>query len=233
MTPISCVIFDVDGVLLDSPHEEAWREALAGFADPALLTTELYQSEIAGRPRLDGAVRVLSALGVPNPGALAGRLADAKQAILAEMIAQRRFTVFADGVMFLAALRGMGLQLAAASSSKNANTMLGMIGMPQGGSMREAFDSNLCGASIAHGKPAPDIFLAAASALGAEPSRCLVVEDAPAGITAGRAGGMRTLGIARHHDGALLRGAGAEIVVTNLSDVATGALANGRLEIAA
>ena len=99
--------------------------------------------------------------------------------------------------------------------------------------MREAFDSNLCGASIAHGKPAPDIFLAAASALGAEPSRCLVVEDAPAGITAGRAGGMRTLGIARHHDGALLRGAGAEIVVTNLSDVATGALANGRLEIAA
>ncbi len=233
MTPITSVIFDVDGVLLNSPHEEAWRAALEGIADPSRLTTALYQSEIAGRPRMDGAERALVALGVKNAAALAGRYAAAKQAILSEMIADHRFTVFADGVMFLAALRGMELRLAAASSSKNANTMLGMIAMPQGGSLRDAFDANLCGMPEPHGKPAPDIFLAAAAALGADPVECLVVEDAPAGIAAGRAGRMRTLGVARHNDGALLLDAGAELVVGSLCKVATGALGAGRLELAA
>ena len=232
MTPITSVIFDVDGVLLNSPHEEAWRAALDGIADPSALTTAIYQSEIAGRSRLDGALHALTALGVPNAAALAGRYAEAKQAILAEMIADHRFTVFADGVMFLAALRGMDLRLAAASSSKNANTMLAMIAMPQGGSLRDAFDVNLCGVKEPHGKPAPDIFLAAADAMGVDPVECLVVEDAPAGIAAGRAGRMRTLGVARHDDGELLRAAGAELVVATLSAVATGALAAGRLELA-
>jgi len=46
------VIFDVDGVIVDSPHERAWREALQGFADPARLTTALYQAHVAGKPRL-------------------------------------------------------------------------------------------------------------------------------------------------------------------------------------
>ena len=46
-------IFDVDGVLVASPHERAWREALAGFADPARFTTEFYQAHVAGKPRLD------------------------------------------------------------------------------------------------------------------------------------------------------------------------------------
>ena len=48
-------IFDVDGVLVASPHERAWREALAGFTDPARFTTEFYQAHVAGRRRLEGA----------------------------------------------------------------------------------------------------------------------------------------------------------------------------------
>ena len=58
-------IFDVDGVLVASPHERAWREALAGYADPARFTTEFYQAHVAGKPRLDGARATLEGLGVP------------------------------------------------------------------------------------------------------------------------------------------------------------------------
>ena len=52
-------IFDVDGVLLASPHERAWREALTGLAEPARFTTSIYQARVAGRPRLDGAKRAM------------------------------------------------------------------------------------------------------------------------------------------------------------------------------
>ena len=64
-------IFDVDGVLVASPHERAWREALAGFADPARFTTEFYQARVAGKPRLDGARATLEGLGVPDAAAKA------------------------------------------------------------------------------------------------------------------------------------------------------------------
>ena len=52
---LRAAIFDVDGVLVASPHERAWREALAGFADPTGFTTAFYQAYVAGKPRLDGA----------------------------------------------------------------------------------------------------------------------------------------------------------------------------------
>ena len=65
---LAAVIFDVDGVLIDSPHERAWREALEGITDPARLTTEIYQAHVAGKPRLSGARAVLEQLGVPDAG---------------------------------------------------------------------------------------------------------------------------------------------------------------------
>src|SRR5690349_10656533 len=52
---LAAAIFDVDGVLVASPHERAWRESLAGFADPVRFTTEFYQANVAGKPRLEGA----------------------------------------------------------------------------------------------------------------------------------------------------------------------------------
>ncbi len=59
-------IFDVDGVLVASPHERAWREALDGYADPARFTTEFYQAHVTGKPRLDGARATLEGLGVAD-----------------------------------------------------------------------------------------------------------------------------------------------------------------------
>jgi beta-phosphoglucomutase-like phosphatase (HAD superfamily) len=82
------------------------------------------------------------------------------------------------------------------------------------------FTANVCGRTLAHGKPDPEIFLLAASVLGVAPSRCFVAEDAPAGIQAARAGGMQALGVARLGDAAGLRTAGANLVVTSLDDIA-------------
>src|SRR5271166_6885048 len=72
---ISATIFDVDGVLVNSPHERAWREALAGFADPAQFTTTFYQAYVAGKPRLEGARSALERLGVANAAAAAEKYA--------------------------------------------------------------------------------------------------------------------------------------------------------------
>jgi HAD superfamily hydrolase (TIGR01509 family) len=232
VTPIEAVIFDIDGVLVDSPHERAWRAALADFTDPARLTAELYQAHIAGKPRLDGARSALEQLGVPNAASRAESYAATKQQLLAAMIEARDFTVFPDAVAFLLAIRARGLRVAAASSSKNANRMMELIQLPTGGTLRDAFDANLCGREVHRGKPDPEIFLAAATELQVAPVRCLVVEDAGVGIAAGRAAGMRTLGVARRGDADLLRAAAAELVVTSLARVAVDGLREGRLDAA-
>src|ERR1700682_4691139 len=79
-------IFDVDGVLLASPHERAWREALKGFADPGRFTTAMYEAHVAGKPRLSGARAALAALGVPDAERQAVIYAEHKQKRLVELI---------------------------------------------------------------------------------------------------------------------------------------------------
>ena len=76
---LKAAIFDVDGVLLASPHERAWREALVGFADPSRFTPELYETQVSGKPRMDGALAALVALGVEQPERQAVPYADRKQ----------------------------------------------------------------------------------------------------------------------------------------------------------
>src|ERR1700681_1775294 len=82
-------IFDVDGVLLASPHERAWREALEGFAEPDRFTTAMYQAQVAGKPRLSGARAALEALGVPDAERRAVAYAERKQERLEELIREQ------------------------------------------------------------------------------------------------------------------------------------------------
>ncbi|HVZ10060.1 HAD family hydrolase [Rhodopila sp.] len=228
-TPIQAAIFDVDGVLVASPHEQAWRAALRGLADPARFTTAFYQAHVAGRPRLEGARAALEQLGVPNAERQAADYADRKQALIEQLIKGRQFKAFPDAVRFAASLHDAGLRLALASSSKNAAAMLRQLSIPDGRALMPIFDADLSGANVPHGKPAPDLFLAAACKLAMAPALCVVIEDAPAGIKAAKAGGMRGLGIARLHDEALLRAAGADLVVSSLDSVDTAALPAGVL----
>ena len=222
-------IFDVDGVLLASPHERAWREALKGFADPNLFTTAMYQAHVAGEPRLDGARAALKALGVPDAERQAIIYAQRKQTRLEELIQEGGVEAFPDALRLVQAIAALGWPMAVASSSKNANQMMQPIRLASGQSLLDVFRVNVCGRDLRHGKPDPEIFLLAAAELRMKPENCFVAEDASAGIEAASAGRMTALGVARLGDADPLWAAGADLVVTSLDEIATDALADGRL----
>jgi beta-phosphoglucomutase len=249
-------IFDVDGVLVASPHERAWRETLQRLFEtewrdilsrtsykPERFTTAVYQEHVAGKPRLSGAEAALVYFGVPDLTERTKRYGDCKQVYLLELVEAREFTAFPDGLRFLLAVKEMGIRVAVASSSKNADLFLERIRLDtfcqqEGKSTRivypgmtllQVFDANVCG-RFERGKPHPDIFENAAKDLKLSPAVCFVVEDATSGIQAAKAAGMAALGVARLGDEALLREAGADLVVSSLDDVAPEGLAQGRLE---
>lgn len=226
---LTAAIFDVDGVLLASPHERAWREALRGFADPERFTSTMYETHVAGKPRLSGALAALEALGVPDAGRQAVVYAARKQKRLEELIEAGTVRAFPDAIRFVQAVLALNWPLAVASSSRNANQMMKVIRVNSRQSLLDAFSVNVCGRDLPEGKPNPAIFLLAAEELRIEPAQCFVAEDAPAGIEAARAGGMTALGVARHGDAALLWAAGANLVVTSLDEIAINELVDGRL----
>ncbi len=256
---MSCaVVFDVDGVLVDSPHERAWVSSLARLVAgpwrdiaaatgyrPESFDTHAYQQFIAGKPRLDGARAILEHFGFPDAASRAAVYADEKQRLIAELIARGDFSAFPDALRLVAALRWRDVPLAAASSSKNANALMEKIELdaaparpqppvdragpspgPRSTRLIDCFAANVCGQNVA-GKPAPDIFLAAAAALAVPPAACVVIEDAPAGVAAAKTGGMKAIGIARLRDETLLASSGADLVVTSLDDVDVDSLIAG------
>jgi beta-phosphoglucomutase len=226
---LRAAIFDVDGVLLASPHERAWREALTGFADPSRFTSELYETEVSGKPRMDGALATLAALGVDHPERQAVAYAERKQKRLEELVSEGQVSAFPDALRFVQAVADLGLPMAVASSSKNANGMMKAVKLPSGKSLFDMFSVNVCGWDLPEGKPNPAIFLLASQGLRIEPEVCFVAEDAPSGIKAASAGGMMPLGIARNDDDSLLQEAGAGLVVTSFDEIAVADLAQGRL----
>lgn len=226
---LSAGIFDVDGVLLASPHERAWREALGDPADEARFTTAMYQSQVAGKPRFAGALAALQALGRPDADQQAAGYAERKQRRLEELIHAGAVKAFPDALRFVRAVMALGWPMAVASSSKNANEMMKRVRLDADHNLLDVFASNVCGRDLKQGKPNPEIFLLAAADLPAAPGNCFVVEDSPAGIEAACAGGMTGLGVARLHDAASLRAAGASLVVTSLDEISVEELARGRL----
>ena len=250
-------IFDVDGVLVDSPHEKAWRESLRELMEsewsdirdrttwsPDAFTSQVYQEQLSGKPRMAGARAALEHFGVPDLEARAAANADRKQDMVIRLIDAGDFTAFPDALRFIIAVKDAGLRTAAASSSKNAARFLRKIRLDSfaeeqgidsaslrpGLSLLEFFDADVSGRDFKQGKPHPEMFLTAAQELGVTPERALVVEDAAAGVQAAKAGAMAAIGIARADDADLLAEAGADIVVTSLDDVDVAALPDGRLE---
>jgi len=249
-------IFDVDGVLVDSPHEAAWRDAFtelmeSDWADirdqtawtPGAFTSEVYQQVLSGKPRMDGARAALEHFGVPEPETRVDAYADRKQQMVVELIEAGKFSAYPDALRFLLAVKDAGLKVAAASSSKNAGLFLRQIRldtfaedegldydwMEPGLTLLAAFDVDTSGREFEHGKPHPDIFLTAASELGVDPPEAFVVEDAVSGVQAAKAGAFAALGVARHDDEDPLAEADADIVVNTLDDVELRDLQEGRL----
>jgi beta-phosphoglucomutase len=250
-------IFDVDGVLVDSPHEQAWREGLQQLMEnewsdirpqtsyaPEKFTPEVYQRVMSGKPRYAGAQAVLEHFGMPDPEQHGREYGDRKQVMIVELIEASQFHAYPDALRFVLAVKDAGLRVAAASSSKNANAFLERIRLDQfakeeglsydfvrpGYTLLDILDANVSGRDFEQGKPHPEIFLTAAEELGVPPGECYVVEDAVNGVQAAKAGNMAALGLARADDEELLAGANADLVVTSLDDVSLDALADGRLE---
>jgi beta-phosphoglucomutase-like phosphatase (HAD superfamily) len=249
-------IFDVDGVLVDSPHEAAWREVFrelmegdwAAIRDqttwtPEAFTSEVYQQVLSGKPRMDGALAALEYFGVPDPLTRVDAYAARKQEMVVELIEAGKFSAYPDALRFLLAVKDAGIAVAAASSSKNAGLFLRQIRLDEfaeregldydwvepGLTLLAAFDVDTSGRQFAQGKPHPEIFLTAARELGVDPRAGFVVEDAVSGVQAAKAGSFAALGVARHDDEELLAQEGADIVVSTLDDVDLDGVARGRL----
>ncbi|CAN7756145.1 beta-phosphoglucomutase [Pseudorhodoferax sp. LjRoot39] len=182
-------IFDLDGVLTDTArqHLAAWG-ALARMLQ--LPFDAAMEDRLRGLSRMDSLELVL--------GSAAGRfsaerkqaLAEHKNAAYVDAIAGLTPADLLPGALAaLQAVRSGGWGLALASASRNAPTVLARLGVAQ------LFDHVVDPASVACGKPAPDIFLAAAQALNVAPVHCVGIEDAPAGVQAIRAAGMFAVGI--------------------------------------
>ena len=255
--PYQGAIFDVDGVLVDSPHELAWREALQELMEgdwrhvhdqtswtAERFTTQVYQQVMAGKPRLAGARAALEYFGVPDVDRRIEQYAAAKQEHVVQLIEQGRFMAFPDALRFILAVKDSGFRVAAASSSKNAKLFLERIRLDtfaaeqrldygfvhDGMTLEELFDADISGRDFPRGKPDPMIFLTAAEELGLSPQVCFVVEDATSGVQAAKAGRMAAIGVARLGDEQQLADAEADLVVTTLDDISLPALFEGRLE---
>jgi beta-phosphoglucomutase len=262
MPPFKGAIFDVDGVLVDSPHEKAWRESMRELMEsdwsdirdrttwtPDGFTSRVYEEQMSGKPRLSGARAALEYFHVPDDEEEHRLLeyAEHKQEMVVRLIEAGDFTAYPDALRFIIAVKDAGLRVAAASSSKNANLFLRQIRLDSfaeeqgissptvrpGMTLLAYFDADVSGRDFAHGKPDPEMFVTAAQELGVSPERAVVMEDAAAGVQAAKAGRMGAIGIARKDDDELLAAAGADIVVRSLDEVDVDALGEGRLAIAA
>ncbi|MDQ0251949.1 beta-phosphoglucomutase [Sphingomonas kyeonggiensis] len=182
------VAFDLDGVLTDTAraHYRAWKKLADMLAIPF---DEEANEALKGVDRMGSLKLILG----DRPGyddAERIRLATLKNDWYLEEIAH-----FGPGDLFpgareaLEQCRAAGLGIALASASRNAPLLIARM------QVADLFDTIIDPASLAAGKPAPDIFLAAAEALGVDPAAMLGVEDAPAGVQAIHAAGMKALGV--------------------------------------
>jgi HAD superfamily hydrolase (TIGR01509 family) len=187
----AAAIFDCDGTLVDSEPlaRVAWERSLAphGYA-----IDDAEYAGLIGRPYAQ--VHGFFADRIPGLEPI-DAFWDGYSERLFELI-DTELVPFEDALETLRGLTARGIAVAVASSSPRArlDRTLARAGLA------DAFAVSVAGDEIEHGKPAPDMFLAAAERLGVPPGRCVAIEDSGPGVAAGLAAGMTTVGVAR--DGA-------------------------------
>ncbi|MGQ9592257.1 MAG: HAD family hydrolase [Planctomycetota bacterium] len=179
-------IFDLDGVLVSSTelHYAAYRKTFA--SEGREFSRDAYHEFGVGASRDDVIRRVMGDL----PPEELSRLMEAKERYVREHIEERGIDAIPGAVEFARAVRARGVRTAVASASRTAELLLRAIGADG------LFDCVIGRHHVKRSKPHPDLYLKAAEALGVPPSACLVIEDAPRGIQAARAAGMRVLALA-------------------------------------
>ena len=239
---IDAALFDMDGVVTRTAevHAAAWKqlfdEYLAGRIRrglPAFAPFDIdddYRRYVDGRPRYDGVAAFLASRGIilpqgtPADDAVAETvcgLGHRKDALFWARVRAHGVEAYASTVALITRLREAGEPVGIFSASRNAGAVLAAAGVDQ------LFDAKVDGVDAAdlglRGKPDPAMLLELARRLHADPLRCLVFEDAIAGVEAGRAGGFRlVVGVNRSPAAGDLVAHGAHVEVTDLSEVEIG-----------
>jgi len=237
-------IWDIDGVVVDSPHEEAWRiTAMKAPWNIDSLSSDFYFSHVASRPRYEGGHNILQLKGVydrlglnteQGKRALLEKFCTQKNRLVRGLIKAGRFKLFADAILLLLKAKNVGIWQAAASASKNARDMLAHIPrsrvieevgddfgvLREEDSLHSIFDVDACGIDVG-GKENIQRFASGqldVLSLG-KIKKFVVFEDAPSGIEAAKSLGYYAVGVLRigHED--ILRKAGADVIVRDLGMV--------------
>jgi len=187
---IHAVIFDLDGTLVDSydAHYEAWRAISATHG--VAVTVDDYYSHFGRRNEdLLRECWMRAGKGVLTADEIHA-LDHEKEAAYRALVAHR-FPIMDGARELVASLRADGFRTAVGSSGPPANVALAIQGL----ALENAFDAVVTGRDVKRSKPDPECFLLAAERLSVPPERCVVFEDAPAGIAAAKAAGMRCIAI--------------------------------------
>jgi HAD superfamily hydrolase (TIGR01509 family) len=234
---LEAVVFDTDGVLTDtaSVHAAAWKRLFDEYLALRVSRGQVlfrpfaeadYLRWIDGRPRYDGVASFLASRGIqlpwgdpsdPSDHEMVCGLGNAKDRSFVAHLRDHGATPFPSSVAFVRRLRERGLRTAVVSASRN------MVAVLDSAGLRGLFYVEADGVEADRlglpGKPDPALFLEAARRLGVAPGRAAVVEDALAGVEAGRRGGFGlVVGVDRGGQAVALAERGADVVVTDLGD---------------
>jgi len=204
MEDVRAVLWDLDGTLVDSEefHWLSWRDTMRG--EGVELTYAQFLASFGQRND-----RILAGWLPGVDPATARRIGDEKEAEYRRLVETHGLEPLPGAREWLAALRAAGWRQAIASSAPGENVivMLRVLGL------ESSLDAIVSAEDVTSGKPDPQVFLKAAEKLRTPPSRCVVVEDAAAGVEGGRRGGMQTIGVTRN--GTLA----ADVFVRSLEDL--------------
>jgi len=236
---VRACLFDLDGVLTQTArvHAAAWKQMFDAFLrahaartgepfvpfDPVVE----YDEYVDGKQRYDGVRSFLASRGIelpegdpsdPPEAETVHGLGNRKNELVLELIRRDGVSVYEGSMRYVRAVRDAGLHRAVVSASANCREVLEAAGID------DLFEVRVDGIVAARehlpGKPAPDMFLAAARALGVGPTEAAVFEDALAGVAAGRAGRFGyVVGVDRTGQADALRSHGADIVVSDLAEL--------------
>ena len=230
---VSALLFDLDGVLTPTTdlHKLAWSNLFTPFLEArgsAPYTEDDYYAYVDGKSRIDGVASLLASRGIDLPaggptqaedtGPTIWGMAQDKNANFASVLQAEGIDPYPGSAAFLEYAARLGVPMAVVSSSKNAREVLKLSGLA--GYFPVVVDGEYAAEAGLPGKPSPDTYLRAAELVGSEPGSAVVFEDALSGVAAGRAGNFTiVVGVDRGAGVEELQGAGATMVVSDLSDL--------------
>lgn len=207
---MKAALFDLDGTLVDNMkiHIDAWVAVATEHGRPA--DRDHFTREWAGKKNEELIPLMLGRSASPEE---IQRIAHDKETRY-RTAAAAQLEPLPGLLPLLERLRARGVKLAVATAAPEENRKLALDGLD----LRRHFDVVVGPEGAVRGKPAPDIFLACAKALGVEPAECIVFEDAINGVRAGIAAGMKVVAVTTTVDAESLRAAGAHWVIKDFTE---------------